>query len=97
MKKIFLIAIILATSTIADNARCEGLLAEIRANSNKLTMHYNNGNNARTQQVMRESFKIATQAMFVCEDERNLDSLEDILNKLGVFRISLIEARISAF
>ncbi len=83
MKKAILIIFLLSTSIMADNARCESLLADIRSNSSTLTNHYNNGNNTGVQQVMRESFRTATQAMFVCDDERNKDDLENILNMLG--------------
>lgn len=83
MKKVILIVSILLTGVLADNARCEALLAEIRANSSKLTTYYNNGDNTKVHQVMQESFRTATQAMFVCDDERNKDDLENILNMLG--------------
>ncbi len=68
---------------MADNARCESLLADIRANSDKITAYYNSGNNTKVTQIMKESFGIATQAMFVCNDECNKDDLENILNMLG--------------
>ena len=83
MKKTILMVAILATGAMADNARCEGLLADIRGYSNKMTTYYNNGNRGKVRQVMQESFRTATQAMFVCDDERNKDDLENILNMLG--------------
>ncbi len=83
MKKIILIMAFLSISLIADNAKCENLLAEIRNNSSQLESAYNSGNNVKVQQVMKKTFRIATQAMFTCEDERNLDDLENILNQIG--------------
>ncbi len=83
MKKIILVAAILLTGLAADNARCENLLADIRNNSTELSESYREGNSERMQNVMKKTFRTATQAMFVCEDERNKDDLEDILNQLG--------------
>ncbi len=83
MKKIILAMVFLAIGVMADNTRCENMLAEIRNNSNRLETAYNAGNNEKVQQVMKETFRIATQAMFICDDERNKDDLETILNKLG--------------
>ncbi len=83
MKKTIIVMAILATGVIADNARCEGLLTDIRGNSDRLSTYYRSGDNGKVRQVMQNTFRIATQAMFVCDDERNKDDLENILNMLG--------------
>ena len=84
MKKIILSILMIFSIAYSENARCEYMLQEIEDSTDKLTIYYQINDKEKIDQILKDNFKIATEALDVCEDEKNIYKLESILTIIGV-------------